>query len=53
MNLRRAVAGPLFIVCVVMIMVVPVSPVLLDLLLAANFAFAILVLLGTLLLFKR
>lgn len=50
MNYRKAVAGPLFLVFVVMIMVIPVSPVLLDMLLAGNFAFAILVLLGTLLL---
>lgn len=44
------IGGPLFLVMIVMMMVLPVSPLLLDLLLAANFAFAILVLLGTLLL---
>ncbi|HDH03075.1 MAG TPA: flagellar type III secretion system protein FlhA, partial [Actinobacteria bacterium] len=44
------IGGPLFLVLIVTMMVLPVSPLLLDLLLAANFAFAILVLLGTLLL---
>ena len=50
MTTRGVIAGPLFMVFVVMMMVVPVSPIVLDLLLAANFAFAILVLVGTLLL---
>ncbi len=50
MNFRTAAAGPLFLVLIVLIMVVPISPVVLDMLLAANFSFAILVLLGTLLL---
>ncbi len=46
----RTAAGPLFLVFIVLMMVVPISPVVLDMLLAANFSFAILVLLGTLLL---
>jgi flagellar biosynthesis protein FlhA len=44
------VAAPLFLVMIILMMVLPVSPVLLDMMLAANFAFSILVLLGTLLL---
>ena len=50
MRLRSYIAGPIFLVLIILMMVLPMSPWLLDMLLAVNFAFAILVLLGTLLL---
>nr|MBO2500863.1 EscV/YscV/HrcV family type III secretion system export apparatus protein [Acidimicrobiia bacterium] len=49
MRLTRATV-PAFLIAAVLMMVVPVSPVVLDLLLAANLALAVLILLGTILL---
>jgi len=48
-RLARATV-PAFLIAAVLMMVVPVSPVLLDILLAANLALAVLILLGTILL---
>ena len=50
MRIRSYIAAPIFLVLIILMMVLPVSPWLLDIMLAANFAFAILVLMGTLLL---
>ncbi|MFO7299371.1 MAG: flagellar biosynthesis protein FlhA [Actinomycetes bacterium] len=49
MKLTKAVV-PLFLVAAILMMVVPVSPVFLDLMLGANLALAVLILLGTILL---
>lgn len=50
MRLRSQLLTPMVLVAIVLMMVIPINPALLDLLLAANFTFAILILLGTLLL---
>lgn len=50
MRLRSQLLTPILLVSIVLMMVIPINPALLDLLLAANFTFAILILLGTLLL---
>ena len=49
-RLPAEMAAPIFLVAVVLMMVIPITPVALDLLLALNLTFAILILLGTLLL---
>lgn len=49
MRLARGTV-PAFLIAAVLMMVVPVSPVLLDVFLAANLALAVLILLGTILL---
>lgn len=50
MRIRSQIVAPVFLVGIVLMMVIPISPALMDTLLAINFTFAILILLGTLLL---
>ena len=50
MKLRSHITMPIFLVGIVMMMIIPISPTILDAFLAINLTFAILILLGTLLL---